>query len=253
MTTLADRSLADLARQIRDTLAQLRDLAADGVTKAIAVGELLFVAREALSEHSSFESWINAETGLTYPTANRYMRIAHYKDKLPTTPKDWDTIGKPGATTGINAAQTHLMGLPSIPRLNDSVGNRIVSEADKDTAQLLRAEGLSYQQIGDRLERNSGTIYFWLNPKAAKSNRDSGRKRQQLARMGLKRNTRDAAAKLRGGEVARAYTSIRKCAVDLDAAIVDSSDEDEKQFLRSALNNIYLAEDRISAALGVTK
>ena len=253
MTTLAVPSLVDLARQIKDTLEQLRNLAADGVRQAIHVGELLFVARETLPEHSSFESWIESDTGLTYSTANRYMRIAYYKDELPTTPEDWETIGKPGAGTGIGAATTHLVGLPNIPRLNDLAGNRIVTEADRDTALQLRTEGLTYQQIGERLDRSGGTVYFWLNPKAKKANEESGRKRRHLARIGLKRNARDAAAKLRGGEVARAYTSVRKCAIDLDAAIVDSSDEDEKRCLRSALNNVYLAEDRISAALGVTR
>ena len=55
-----------------------------------------------------------------------------------------------------------------------SAGNRRsprATAADRQIATKLRAEGLSYREIGDKLKRPESTIQNWLNPETAKKSR----------------------------------------------------------------------------------
>lgn len=254
---LSSLTLEELAEKAKAEHQLSIESAIMAVRHAIRVGEILLVVRERL-DFGEYEAWVEKSVGITYSTASRYVRIAYYKDRLPPT-DETGAFGKPSAAEGINAAQEFLKGLPNVPHVHGSNG-RVATQADKELAKQMKADGASYATIGEALGRNQGTIYYWLNPDKAKRNTVSGRKRRQEARKARrlleaqeKRAASKALAKSLGGAVGDAYSTIRVHLEALDKAVSASSDNREAYVaLRAAQDYAYKVEDKIAEALKVS-
>jgi len=239
-------SLEQLAEAINKSHRAAHESAWAAVSHAVEAGQALLEARQRI-DSGTFEDWVSANTEMAYATANRYMRLAFYKDELPTS----DGLTSATHGVGINAAQKALRGLPPIPKVFGSNGP-VATKMDIEVAKQMRDEGRSYRDIGEALGRNETTVYYWLNPKSRQRNRDGARSRRTAEREAFKRSERDKAVKRAGGDASHAYSHLRRCAADVQSAIDKSTDREQGAHLRTALDDLYRAEDQIMKALGIS-
>lgn len=75
----------DRTVEIQKELAELNSTLRMSVKKAIRIGELLTEQKEIVG-HGLFMSWIRSNLDISWDTANRYINLFNYNDKISTLP-----------------------------------------------------------------------------------------------------------------------------------------------------------------------
>lgn len=197
------------------------------VAHAVNAGKALIAAKQLVA-HGDWEAWLKDEFPDRHPKTMRlYARLARHEDVLlarrPTT---------------ITAAQRLIAGETLRPPSHEL----------RDEAKKLAKQKVPQREIADRLGVSPTTIGAWLNPAIAERRRTRLRQESRYARRARHRAERDAAVKKVGGDVAEAYTLIRRAALALEEAGYEATDREVKGHLDGALGRLYAAEDEIVRA-----
>lgn len=238
-TMNATPTLVELADTARREHAEAEAAKKTWLEHAVAAGEALLEAKDQVP-YGKWQSWVRKNTDISHATANVYMRVAVYRDDVPA------------GLYGCDDVKTSLRHNPTIPHLGPDTWVR-----QKEAAHLAE-RGMGQHEIADLLGVSQATVCRWLNPsriEREKQRRLQRSREREAARQALKekrhRAERDRAAKRAGGAVSHAYSNLRKCAADLQAAIDEADDQETAATLRAALDYAYKAEDEIVRALGV--
>jgi predicted transcriptional regulator len=114
----------------------------------------------------------------------------------------------------------------------------------------LTGEGLSQKKIAAELGLSSGTVWRWLNPDAARRRDREAARNTLRARRALLRQERDEQVRKHGGNLAEAYSLVRRALQELDRAAEDEDlERDARQEINAALARLHAAEDRIAKAV----
>lgn len=223
---LATATLDELADAARRELSQTESHLVGALAHFIRYGEILLVAR-TLVPSGEWMRWCESianSSGRTYEykTSVAAMRLAHYKDHLPAEAfETWiDDAGRL-LNPSPHRALSYVRGLPVINR-KGVVGH---GESTRDEARRLRKAGLPYDEIGPMVGVSSTAVRMWCEPgaEAEYNKRRRAREREQRAaqralRKEHERQERDRLARATGGEIADAYSLIRRALTAIDRA-----------------------------------
>jgi transcriptional regulator with XRE-family HTH domain len=155
------------------------------------------------------------------------MRLARNKDKV--------LAAQPPS---LNAAQRLLLGAPD-------------SRVDKDLredARRLRSEGLTYDDIAERLGVTRDSAYRWCNPKVEERRRRQIAAQSMAGRRALNKQKRESDVRKAGGSLAVAYSHLRKALQALDKAASEHENRDVRAAISSATLRAHNVEDEIVKA-----
>lgn len=228
----AENDMAEVA------IGSLRDVFRTAAYHAIRAGEALLKAKDLVEPGA----WINWQTdNLTFArsTANRYMRIAAYRDDIDI----WLADGGNGTIQG---AWKFLMPMPGLHAKN-------VKRPDLQAEAIrLHKQGMTVQSVAQSLGVGWVTVKEWVDPaysKARSASRRQRRAERKEAEKVLAQKERERAVRQRGGSAADAYALLRRALQRLDVALADAVGDEEREQLRSAMAYAHKAEDEIVRAI----
>lgn len=202
------------------------------VEHAIHAGEALLEAK-SLIPRGQWSEWLATNIPLSASVPNVYMRIAKYVE-----------VVRAGNPPTIKAARRMLIGLDEPGKLHFASDEE--REIIKRDAQPLRAQGMSYKQIGIELGVPAHWVNQLLSPAAQKRRLALAKRRSVAARGALAREERRKAVARAGGKLEEAYSLIRRALQIVDGYAAQS--EQGKKYRNEALHRLMDAEERISHA-----
>ena len=211
----------------------------DGAQHAIEAGMALMRARELTAELGTpWRKWCEANLHFPHDTAKRYMRIAWYRAEV----ENWIAAGGSGK---FHDALRFLSGLPAV--------NEEAPKPDslKVEACRLYKQGHSIDRVAELVGVHRTTAREWLDADYLRKRRQRQSMRdlrQRRALRALSEKEKAELAKGRGGSTAKAYALLRRCALELDAAIGAAKNQQERELLRTALAEVHRAEDSVVAS-----
>lgn len=140
-----DRSLDDLAAEIRREHHECVLAAVSSLRHAVRAGGALLAARERVPR-GTWERWLDENCPDVRAMARQYMRIATYQDMIP-----------PETTTAVEA-QKALRGLPAF----DGSGPARHPESVREQAIQLAIDGVPTMQIARHLGVDRKCVRRWL-------------------------------------------------------------------------------------------
>lgn len=210
--------------------------ATDLLQHAIAAGNALNEARE-LIPFGGWMKWVEREFEGSVSNANFYRRLA----------LNAALVVNSGVRT-LREAERYLVEhadvTTSTPRTGSIVRRR------REEILKLRSEGKTVEEVGAIVGVSRATVY---NLSRKDWQRFARRRHQtrKLANRALKREQRDKAAKKIGGDVAEAYSLIRRTAQTLEKAQATIGSRESREHLTRALNSLYRCEDEVARAIRV--
>lgn len=213
-----------------------------GLVHAIRSGEAMAEAQERLGARE-WKSWAKENLDVDPRTGIKYMRFAHYKDHLMGADERLTTL----------TAEVYLRGLPPARDMHRKIRKppEVVDEVKR-----LGSQNMTVTEIATLVGVSHAFVKATLDPAWAKRRVEQKRRtgaKLRAAKAALaekeKRAERDALARRAGGATSEAYALIRKAALAIDRALVESSDPEEREALRKALGFTHKAEDSLVVAL----
>lgn len=243
--------MTSLALEVRVTLEQIAERAnrehalveahlSDAVLHAFAAGSALNEAFARVPE-GEWSPWL-AENFLGSETMARlYRRMHTYRD----------TLRAHGIAT-VNAAQRFLAEA-QLQLEGATIGRRNLqpplSQGQVQEIRKLRKAGLSQREIARVCGISRNSVQRYLDPASkTKRRQEESRRRRRQASQALQKAETAKVAKHVGGELGKAYSSVRSVAALLDASLATSTG-DRKKAVSEALAAIYRAEDAIGRAV----
>ena len=251
LSTLSLAELATHANSEHEACEQSVGLAqsqvADALRHAIRAGEIL-VAAQTKVPFGDWKGWVTDNVSFSVPTSFRYSRIAMFRTEVEAWAASVDTPSILGAFQYLTR-----QGLRR-------AANGSLSRAERDPLfipqiKALRAEGLTYTEIGKQLDAAPTTVHRAIDPKYRahrQALQHNHRKRKEAADAALaakqKRDERNALARSIGGELSKAYSGVRRLASSLDSALA-AAEPAHRPHVRDALAYAHKAEDAIIDAM----
>lgn len=206
------------------------EAAESSLEHAIRSGEALSSVKAQMND-DRWAKWVASNFISTKATANRYVRLALYKDSIP----EW--------ATGYQSALDYLRGLPY-------VSSRTVYPPElHEEAKRLSDAGKTRREIAATLGVSHPTVTAWLNPDAKRKWDRRYQTRRKRAHAALRREETAKAAKRRGGDAHLVWSYAAKLAQALGRACEGASSTEERIHLENALRRLHIVEDDISKAL----
>lgn len=237
---LADQSLDELARIIREEDAAANAAFNDALTHAVRAGEALQQVRSVLPR-GDWLRWLEENTPVSTVTARLYVRLARYHATLPDDVRN------------IEQARAYLTGAP--PANPHTHAPDPLIEAD---IKELRSAGYTYPKIAETVGMSVSTVRKYVNPdyreQQIRYRVEARRKQRSAAKVFAEkeeRQRRDAAARKVGGDIAEAYSLVRKLTAAIDRAAATAVDPDHARALKAANHQAFRVEDEIVRILGV--
>jgi hypothetical protein len=234
---LSGLTLDDLAETVRQEHRETERAVSQVVLHAIRCGQALLAARPQI-EYGEWRDWLEG-VDISQAAASKYMRIAYYKDSLP---RDVRTIAD---------AWESVVGRPAVKRS----GRPPTPPAMIEDAQKMRADGLTYDAIAERVGAHTMSVYYWLNPdKYAESTRrnEERRRQREQERKALRREEQAKAVKKFGDKkIDEGYSLIRRALNVLDQAQSDTDDREIAGGLREAIAHLQKADAEVLRTLGI--
>jgi transposase len=198
------------------------------VEHAILSGEALLAAKQ-LVPHGEWLFWLHDNfTDGSRNTAYRFMRLARHKG-----------IVREHQLKDIHTAETFLLGAP----------DSRLAQFEPAEARLLRDQGMTYKEIGDRLQVSETTAWHWCNPKASERIKAKHRVTRQSDRQKLKQHRRQLMMRKVGGDLRKSWQQVR---LALDILEKEQTKPgfglEAKQAIQSAMHSLYNAEDKLVLA-----
>lgn len=195
---------------------------------ALAAGQALLEAQAAFTG-DSFEREVEAR-GLSYRTAQRYMRIAAHQVELKLAPAD------------LSLAQAD-MWLRGRPR-RSTRDEEMVAEIER-----LHAQGLGARQIAKRLRIARDTVRYHLDPDYRAKKLGRRVVDQRKTRRGNRDEETVRRVQSQGGPIFDGYRLVCEARAELERALEAAKTASEQWDLRCAIDCLIETEDRIARAV----
>jgi predicted transcriptional regulator len=230
MTELEQPALANLASDINQEHTEVYRGTFHALEHAMRCGMKLLEAKELVPENS-WERWCLHNLDMTKTNINRFMRIAAYRDQL---------MAGDDPPVSVYAAYNRLKGLAPI-------GDRRV--IDVEEATKLRKEGLSYEEVGERLGVTGSAVWQQLNPEQVqKINQRKTVENQRRRRAKVEERIEQV-----GGGLADAYALLQDSADALEQVIKVTRDAGKRSKLTTALAHLRRGERAIAEAINTER
>lgn len=242
------RTLDELAQAVNDSHKRVLGGLATALREAINSGEALLEAQRQL-EVGSFGSWLGENCVVTLAVAMGYMRLAEFSHLLPEEFTNPQIVrqpnGKYSSTATVEKATAYLHAIGA----KRATGN-MRRKADYREVRRLREEGMSKQAIGELLGISKSTVDIALmSAERRKEFRAQVKRRTREKARAVKAQKRLNAAKNVGGDLAEAYSLIRRCLQHVQAAYSSVPPSKARRTLQGALTHLYESEDAIGRSI----
>lgn len=217
---------------------RIRAAVSEGVLHAIRAGEALLAAQDLVPD-GEWQRWVDANVRFHYATVSKYQRIAFYRVEVERWMADPQSKG-----SAIDAWKS-LRGLPPMRSA------KTIEPTVREEIAILAGTGLSNREIARVVGVSDVTVRIHTDPEYAKLRQRQARaagRRRKAAKSALDRQEIAAEIKRKGGSLAVAYEHIRKLALALDAAMVETDEADERAEIREARSKVHLIDDAIVRA-----
>lgn len=223
-------SLDELAATVnREHRLCLEDIES-ALSHAIRAGEALMEAKRFVP-HGEWSRWVADNVRGDREKAWRYMRLAKYQDLIP-----------PGLGQG--DAIVYLRSV--VPSGRSSTASTPVYE---EALRLCKQGDMSHEEIGRLLGVHRSTVSHWVAGTRGGNRADKMRlARAKRARRALRQVERDKAMRRIGGKADEAYSLVRRAAQEVDRAMGQAANREQRQRFGAALMKLLEAEDEIGRA-----
>lgn len=236
---LATLTLVELGELASQEVRLAEAHAVKAVEHAIRCGEILQVARD-LCDYGEFGSWLEANFPLSRNTANKWMRLAHYRDEIPENVSGWAMAARA------------ISGMPALKAAHPPFW--------VERAKAMKKAGYANRTIAREVGADVKSVKVWTDPKfreqEARRNRErkreEARDRDHAARLlEADRRRREIArqAERRGGAAPKLYSLVRQQLVAVEQAISEASSAEERAALEDVARASRRAEARLAEAL----
>ena len=213
---------------------------ATALQHALRAGDALNAAHAEVGKRG-WRTWVAEFFSGSDTTANRYMRLAHYRDRIPA-----------GVVT-LAGAEAALLGESPIR----SAGRHAeVSDEAREAVRHLAAKGLPKREIARRLGVSEYVVRYWLDPDGARAAKNATRERLRRARQALRQQEREKeirrAVRAAGAALAEAYSMSARMSGVLTQAEQEATSEEARAALEDARAHYHKMSDAIVRALGVS-
>lgn len=227
---LDELSIEELARRINEENGRIRRASAEFREHVLKTGQYLLEVKRRYDNAPGFEKWCKENIEVSRGCVYRYMRLAHYDAILPPD-------------LSLTDSATFLKSLPAI----DSARNAQKYPVElRQAAIRLKSEGLSRQEVADRLDLPCVTVKNLLlrsrDPSVHSAQRRKRRERDKEATRALEKERRVRIVKSKGGNAARAFSFLRQCADACDRASEEAKSSEERAAFRAAYAHLTKAE-----------
>lgn len=244
-----DRTLEELAEIVNREHVALQSVAAGMMKRAMRLGEILIEVR-ARCLRGEWRKWADSHLDFSVETANNYMRVAHFKDSVPT-----------GATI-----QEALQLLSGLPDSRHRAVREYSPEVRERARQLVEDEGFSRAAAARQLGVTKNWVRGVIDPEVAQR-RLKSRQKYELKRADERRlaieaerarkeqEHRDAvkrAARKAGGARAEAYAMGERFQDVIAQAHHEEDDREAREAWSRAGEHYRKMRDEIVRALGVS-
>jgi len=201
---------------------------------AILAGEGLLDAQAQLDE-ASFERWVEAR-GIHYRTAQKYMRLASYKDELTELPEFYDL--------SMTRANLYLRGLPRRIGPNAEAREAMIAEIKR-----LHLAKMPERQIARTLGVTRHTVRYHTDPNFARDKKRERAQQIQQARSAERQRETERRLREQGGSLPEGYYLIRRAYLQVKKASTETHNLEERRDLERALKSLNEAEGWIERAI----
>lgn len=213
----------------------------------IRLGEILLVARRRM-DGPQWKPWLKT-VGVTYDAAQRSMRLASYRDRLPAEiTTAWRDLRGHIRPPSASRALAYLEGLSGVPPM------RLAPAIRRAEGLRLFQEGMKQTAIADLMGVRKETVWRWVHPESRKrqqaaSVRRARQRRQERAALQEKQRADERAARFASADTAtqEAWNLVRRALAAAQAAINGKTGDVVR--LREAMSHLYKAEDALDASI----
>lgn len=226
--------LADLAGVVEREHAEVTGALVRALEHAMAAGDALLSAQRELVGVTGFGHWVK-DRGLNADTAERYMRLAAYREHLEALPEFPEL--------SVNRAQLCLRGMPRRKR-PDQGGDELGVEIRR-----LHSEGVSEVEIAHMVGCSRSGVRYHIDPNYAARSRRSGAGRATKQRAADRDAETARRVEARGGALQEAHGALAQIEDTLGEAIDAATSVDERLDLQRALKSIAEAKHWLARAV----
>lgn len=206
-----------------------------------ALGHALSCGAALLEAHvqcpyGEWGAWLARHASMERSVAQDYMRLAEYRDHIPS-----------GHVTITRA-------LKAIGDKPPRAMRRVLDAEQVAMAKDLIRDGRTYAEVGGILGVSHATVYLACNPRAHKRKRalDAERKRRfRAAKKALAEKERADAIAAKGGEIEKAYNLLRQAEQLVGRARPEVKGREAKEALDEALSSLARAIDKTWEAVSL--
>lgn len=201
---------------------------------ALTAGDALLLAQAQMADEDSFERWVEAR-GLHYRTAQKYMRLATYREQLETLPEF--------QALSVHRASLYLRGLPK------RVAQDEEKEALAEEIGRLHREGVSNKGIGRALGCHPSTVRYHLDPEYRQRKISTRVREQRHVRVTERESETVRRLEIRGGPLQEAHVALAGAEDTLTRAKQEAVDEDERRDIQRAVDSVVEAKHWLARAI----
>lgn len=228
---LREQSLAALGEILRREHELALRAGFEMIVHSVRAGDVLLEVRSRV-QAGEWEGWLESNFPQTPRHAQKLMRLARHAEKvLSHQPK---TMGE------------------ALALVADPKRSRGELNLAREEAKHLRREGRTWKEIGTELGVDPKTAYYYVEETAYRAHlKQLAQKRRQLLKVGkreIAHREKAKIAKAAGGGIAEAYSLVRKALEALQEETSQTSEPDAKRAIKTAMNNLYAAEDAVIRA-----
>lgn len=200
----------------------------EALEHAVRCGELLLEAQQRVPR-GHWTVWLEENVEMHKTTAFAYMRLARNKEAVQA-----------GNFNGID---------PALAALSDG---KTLTDTEKDEMRRLYKNGnsgLSLDELATTFGVRKSTVWYWVSAKQRDRVKRLQRHQRDRDRKAAETAIRRQIITRKGGEIARAYSEIRRAQQKIDAeARAQDMDPMRRVRLLEALDALYAAEDKLADA-----
>lgn len=226
---VAEPSLEELAATYNRECALAIEAGTAMIGHVIAAGEALLAARERVPR-GQWMQWVLENIDQSPATVWQHMRIARYKERV------------------LESQATSTKGALRLLRGEAHTSMPIGDEQERQIVVDLRNSGMTQAKIAETLGIGRKRVWRILHPDKYEQTKQRKRRLTIAGHRAERRAERDQQAKAAGGDVANAYSLIRRALQACDRASTQVESREARQAVQNTINRLYDAEDAIVKA-----